>query len=112
MSIAFSDTIVALSSGRLPAGIAIVRVSGPQTRFAVETIAGTVPESRKAVLRQFRDRARLGHRHGPAYLYFPGPNSFTGEDAAEFQLHGGKAVVAALLEALVSMPDGPACGSG
>ena len=103
MSFAFSDSIVALSSGRLPSGIAVIRISGPQTRFAVETIAGSVPEPRLAAFRNFRDAS--GERiDSGLLLFFPGPNSFTGEDSAEFHLHGGKAVVAAMLECLVHLP--------
>ncbi len=103
MPIAFSDTIVALSSGRLPSGIAIVRVSGSQTRFVIETIGGSLPEPRKAAVRQFRDKTGSIIDSG-VLLFFTGPSSFTGEDSAEFQLHGGKAVVAAMLEMLVSLP--------
>ena len=99
----FSDSIVALSSGRLPAGIAVVRISGPQTRFVLETILGSVPSSRIAAYREMRDTAGSPIDSG-LVLFFPGPNSFTGEDSAEFHLHGGKAVVAALLEALTQLP--------
>ena len=103
MSFAFSDSIVALSSGRLPSGIAIVRISGPQTRFAIETIAGSLPEPRLAALRSFQDRSGARLDSG-LLLFFPGPHSFTGEDSAEFHLHGGKAVVAAMLETLAGLP--------
>ena len=99
----FSDSIVALSSGRLPAGIAVVRISGPQTRFVLETILGSVPSPRIAAYREMRDAAGSPIDSGLA-LFFPGPNSFTGEDSAEFHLHGGKAVVAALLDALTQLP--------
>ena len=103
MSLEFPDTIVALSSGRLPSGIAIVRISGPQTRFAVETIAGALPEPRRATFSRLR--TPLGETiDSGLLLFFPGPGSFTGEDLAEFQVHGGKAVVAALLQALTSLP--------
>ena len=91
------DSIVALSSGRLPAGVAVLRISGPQTRFVVETIAGGMVKDRAAVLRRFRAR------DGPVLdsglvIFFPGPASFTGEDVAEFHVHGGRAVVARMLE--------------
>lgn len=98
----FADTIVALSSGRLPAGIAVVRISGQATRFALETIAGDAPPPRHAVLRPLSD-ARGGVIDHGLVLFFPGPNSFTGEDVAEFQVHGGKATVTALLERLVGI---------
>ena len=97
------DTILALSSGSLPAGIAVVRVSGPQAARALEALAGGVPEPRRASLRRLRagdgteiDRALT--------LFFPGPATATGEDLAEFHLHGGRAVVAALTAALLALP--------
>lgn len=98
-----SDTIVALSSGRLPAGVAVVRISGPATRFAVETISGNHAEARVVAYRHFR--ASSGERiDSGLLLFFAGPSSFTGEDCAEFQIHGGKAAVAALLHELTSLP--------
>ncbi|WP_353643977.1 tRNA uridine-5-carboxymethylaminomethyl(34) synthesis GTPase MnmE [Mesorhizobium sp. WSM2239] len=96
------DTIVALSSGRLPAGIAVVRISGPQTRFVLETITGSVPEPRLARYGLFTNRAGAPIDSG-IVLFFPGPASFTGEDSAELHAHGGKAVVAALLDALCTI---------
>ena len=93
-----SETIVALSSGRLPAGIAVVRISGPKTRFVLETITGSVPEPRFARYGAFADRAG-SHIDSGIALFFQAPASFTGEDSAELHAHGGKAVVAALLDA-------------
>lgn len=99
-----SDSIVALSSGRLPAGVAVLRISGPQTRFVVETIAGGMVKQRAAVLRKLRapDGAVLD---SGLVVFFPGPASFTGEDVAEFHVHGGRAVVARMLE-IISGFDG------
>ena len=93
------DSIVALSSGRLPAGVAVIRISGPRTRFVVETIAGSIAKDRAAVLRKFRapDGAVLD---SGLIVFFPGPASFTGEDVAEFHVHGGRAVVARMLETI------------
>jgi tRNA modification GTPase len=96
--IAFGDSIVALSSGRLPAGVAVVRISGPRSRFALEALAGPVPD-RMAKYRKLRTPDGSVLDSGLVIL-FPGPGSFTGEDVAEFHIHGGKAVVAALLEVL------------
>ena len=90
------DTIFALSSGRLPSGVAVVRASGPQVRFIVETILGSVIEPRYAAYKTFRSRNGDAIDHGLA-LFFPGPHSFTGEDCVEFHLHGGVAVVEKLL---------------
>jgi len=99
----FGETIFALSSGRLPSGVAVVRLSGKETRFAVETMIGILPAPRKAMLADVRspqgmllDRALT--------MFFPSPQSFTGEDCAEFHLHGGPAVVAAVLTALSTLP--------
>src|SRR6201993_3318275 len=94
------DTIFALSSGRPPVAIAVIRVSGPRARAALETLAGRVPEPRRAGFTRLRDRPG-GHVLDEALtLWFPGPNSETGEDVAEFQVHGGRAVIAAVLAAL------------
>ncbi|MEN5247682.1 tRNA uridine-5-carboxymethylaminomethyl(34) synthesis GTPase MnmE [Brucella pseudintermedia] len=90
------DTIFALSSGRLPSGVAVVRISGPRVRFVLETIIGAIPTPRNAAYKLFRSRNGDPIDRG-LVLFFPGPNSFTGEDCAEFHLHGGKAVVEKLL---------------
>ncbi|TPL96382.1 tRNA uridine-5-carboxymethylaminomethyl(34) synthesis GTPase MnmE [Mesorhizobium sp. B2-3-11] len=93
------DSIVALSSGRLPAGIAVLRISGPRTRFVVETIAGGMVKERTAVLRKLRAPDGTVLDTG-LVVFFPGPASFTGEDVAEFHVHGGRAVVARMLETI------------
>lgn len=93
------DTIFALSSGRLPSGVAVVRISGPRVRFVLETIIGALPTPRYAAYKLFRARNGDPIDHG-LVLFFPGPNSFTGEDCAEFHAHGGKAVVERLLAEL------------
>src|SRR3954467_5041038 len=95
-----SDTIFALSSGRLPAAIAVVRISGPRSRAALEKLIGRVPEPRKAALAHVRNPASSELIDQALVLWFPGPHSETGEDTAELQLHGGRAVVAAVLAAL------------
>jgi tRNA modification GTPase len=93
------STIFALSSGAGRAGVAVVRLSGPHTRFALETMVGKLPPERRATLQSIRDR------HGETIdqglvLWFPGPQSFTGEDSAEFHVHGSAAVIQDVLEAL------------
>ncbi|RRH88872.1 tRNA uridine-5-carboxymethylaminomethyl(34) synthesis GTPase MnmE [Mesorhizobium tamadayense] len=95
---ASTDSIVALSSGRLPAGIAVIRISGPQTRFVVETIAGAVKD-RFTTLRKLTAPDGSVIDHG-LVLFFPGPGSFTGEDVAEFHIHGSRAVAAKMLETI------------
>lgn len=100
MSQADRATIFALSSGRPPAAIAVVRISGPRARFALETMVGRVPEPRKAMLAQVRDPSSGEVIDECLVLWFPGPRSESGEDMAELQLHGGRAVIAAVLTAL------------
>lgn len=97
------DTIFALSSGLPPAGIAVVRVSGAQAGATLATIAGRLPTPRRAVRAVFRDRSGAVLDDGLA-LWFPGPNTATGEDLAELHLHGGRAVVAAVERALAEIP--------
>jgi tRNA modification GTPase len=94
------DTIFALSSGRPPAAIAVVRISGPRARFALETIAGRVPEPRRAMLARLRSPETGEIIDEGLVLWFPAPSSETGEDVVELHIHGGHAVVAALLAAL------------
>src|SRR5437763_8480574 len=93
-------TIFALSSGRPPAAIAVVRISGPRSRGALEALIGRVPQPRKATLAQVRDPGSGAAIDQALALWFPGPRSETGEDVAELQLHGGRAVIAGVLAAL------------
>jgi len=89
------DTIYALSSAPGRAGIAVVRMSGPAAVRALEALTGKpVPAPRRAV------RVRLGGIDEALVLFFRGPESFSGEDVVEFHIHGGRATVNALLEAL------------
>jgi tRNA modification GTPase len=94
------DTIFALSSGRPPAAIAVVRLSGPRAGDALKALAGKIPEPRKAALARVRDPQSGEMIDEALALWFPGPRSETGEDMAELQLHGGRAVVAAVFAAL------------
>jgi tRNA modification GTPase len=98
--LASRDTIFALSSGRPPAAIAVVRLSGPRAGDALKALTGRIPEPRKAALARVRDPATSEVIDEALALWFPGPNSETGEDTAELQLHGGRAVIAAVLAAL------------
>lgn len=98
------DTLFALSSGQGRAGVAVIRCSGTATAAAVRALAGDLPEARRASLRALRhpgDGRVIDHG---LVLWFPAPGSFTGEDMAEFQVHGGRAVLAVLLEALGALP--------
>lgn len=98
-----TDTIFALSSGSPPAAIAVLRVSGPQAGAAILSLAGVLPPERRASYRALRgvDGAVLDQA---LVLWFPGPNTATGEDLAEFHLHGGRAVVGAVQSVLAGLP--------
>jgi tRNA modification GTPase len=99
-----SETIFALSSGAPPNAVAIVRVSGPAAMTAVATLTGRpVPTPRCLALRTFRGPDSSVIDTGLVAVW-RGPASFTGEDVAEFQLHGGRAVVARLLAELARIP--------
>lgn len=97
------ETIFALSSGLPPAGIAVVRVSGPHAGAALGALAGACPAARRATARRLRD-AQGAPLDDALILWLPGPQSATGEDMAELHLHGGRAVVAAVLTALGQVP--------
>ena len=97
-------TIFALSSGAPPAAIAVVRISGPEAGPALLALADTRPEPRRASLRALRHPTTGDLLDHALLLWFPGPASATGEDLAELHLHGGRAVVRAVLDALRAMP--------
>lgn len=94
------DTIYALSSGALPCGVAVIRVSGPLAGPALRTLSGNLPEPRRASLKTLRRPADGMVIDQALVLWFPGPQSETGEDMAELQVHGSRAVVQALFGAL------------
>jgi tRNA modification GTPase len=93
------QTIFALSSGRPPSAIALVRVSGPQAGTVLTSLAGGLPVPRQATRALLRDAASLPVDDA-VVLWFPAPASATGEDVAEFHVHGGRAVLAALFATL------------
>lgn len=97
------ETIYALSSGALPSGVAVVRMSGAGTAGAVRRLCGRLPAPRRATLMTLRDAAG-GVLDRGLVLLFPAPDSFTGEDCAELHLHGGRAVVRAVLATLGEAP--------
>ena len=97
-----SDTIFALASGSGPAGIAVIRLSGPATAAALAGLAGRVPPPRQAALRRLRDPLDGSLLDEGLILWFPGPASFTGEAMAELQLHGGRSVIAGVLAPTVA----------
>lgn len=98
------ETIFALSTAPGRAGVAVIRVSGPEVPVVADTFCGGLPEPRKASLRVLRDRS--GARLDEALvLFFPAGRSFTGEPVLELHVHGSLAVVSALLRVLASVPN-------
>ncbi|MES2471418.1 MAG: tRNA uridine-5-carboxymethylaminomethyl(34) synthesis GTPase MnmE [Pseudomonadota bacterium] len=101
-----NGSIFALSSAPGRAGVAVVRVSGPQAGPALTALAGPLPPAREAALRRL---AFAGAAIDQALvLWFAAPQSFTGEDVAEFHVHGGRAVREALFSALLALGLRPA----
>jgi len=97
-------TIYALSSARGRAGVAVIRVSGPQAGTVLQALAGGAPPPRVAGLRTLRDPVTGFILDHALVLWFPAPASFTGEDVAELHVHGGRAVIEGVLSALAAMP--------
>ncbi|MGD0106902.1 MAG: tRNA uridine-5-carboxymethylaminomethyl(34) synthesis GTPase MnmE [Rhodopila sp.] len=96
----YSDTIFALASGSARAAIAVMRLSGSTAGPAVAALCGgTLPDPRHASLRRLRDPSGEVLDHA-LVLWFPGPNTYTGEDCAELHLHGGRAVIDGVATAL------------
>ncbi len=98
------DTIFALSSGRLPAAIAVVRISGLNARLGLETFGVKLPEPRRAARAQLRDPDSRETIDDALALWFQGPRSETGEDMVELHVHGGRAIVAKVFSVLGGLP--------
>jgi tRNA modification GTPase len=98
-----TDTIVALSSGALPSGVAVIRLSGPSTSAVLEHLSISGVEPRRLTLRELRFDGELIDSGLVAWM--PAPHSFTGEDTAELQVHGSPAVVRRLLRGIAAMPN-------
>ena len=94
------DTIFALSSGRPPAAISVIRISGAYAHAAAGLMCGSLPDARTAAVRELRHPETGDLLDEALVLRFDGPASATGEDIVEFQCHGGRAVVDAVLAAL------------
>lgn len=100
-----SDTIVALSSGSLPSGIAVIRATGPKARDLCALFGFQCPKPRYAKFVKFKSPKDNSIVDEGLALFFEGPNSFSGEDLVEFQVHGSKAVVAHLIEQATTQED-------
>jgi tRNA modification GTPase len=94
------DTIFATASGHGRAAVCLIRISGPESRTMLERMTGRVPEPRRAVVRTLKNPTTGEPLDQALVLWMPGPGSFTGEDQAELQIHGGLATRAAVLRAL------------
>ncbi|MFO0334050.1 MAG: tRNA uridine-5-carboxymethylaminomethyl(34) synthesis GTPase MnmE, partial [Pseudomonadota bacterium] len=97
MSTGAPDTIVAVATPPGRGGVGIVRVSGARATDVCTALLGDVPPARRAVLRAFRDAQGRAIDRGLA-LYFPAPNSYTGEDVLELHGHGGPVVMDLLVQ--------------
>jgi tRNA modification GTPase len=97
------DTIFATASGYGRSAVCLIRISGNRSRFILETMAGPVPDPRRASLRTLREPVSGEPLDQALVLWMPGPQSFTGEDQAELQIHGGLATRAAVLRAIGSL---------
>ena len=99
-------TIFALSTGPGISGVAIIRVSGPETKSVIQGLTGKpTPKARVATLRKINYINTSELIDEGIILWFPGPYSYTGEDMAEFHVHGSKAVVAAMHQAISKIKD-------
>src|SRR5690349_15371644 len=99
-----ADTIYAFATAPGRAGIAVLRLSGPKTKDALKALVGRLPTPRRALVARLADPHSRELIDKGVALYFSGPASFTGEDVGELHVHGGRAVAAALLAALASLP--------
>ena len=100
-----SDTIFALSSGGLPSGVAVIRISGPNSRIVIETMCPAFEFGRSSGLSPIYFSNSTNVIDKGLVLSFVGPASFTGEDVVEFQVHGGKGVVDSILSSLSTLQD-------
>lgn len=105
-------TIFAPSSGFGRAAVAVIRLSGPASRLALESLCPPLPAPRRLALRAIHDPVSGETLDRGLVAFLPGPNSFTGEDMAELQLHGGLAVRRAVLTALARIPGCVPAGPG
>jgi tRNA modification GTPase len=100
---ASGDTIFALSSGHGRAGVAVIRISGPMAGVVLERMAAPKPKPRFAAFRTIANPQTAEVLDQALVLWFPAPKSETGEDMAELQIHGGRAVIAGVLDAIGSI---------
>jgi len=102
-----ADTIFAVASGAGRAAIAVLRLSGPNSRTLLAALCGRLPPPRRVALRRLRDIDGV-ELDQAMVVFLPGPGSYTGEDSAELFLHGGRAVIGGVADALVALGARPA----
>ena len=97
------ETIFAVASGAGRSAVAVIRLSGPQVQSILIGLTGRVPQPRRATLLRLRDGSSAETIDQGLVLWFPAPGSFTGEDCAELQVHGSRAVIARLVRYLAAL---------
>ena len=94
-------TIYALSSGPGISGVAVIRISGPETKMVISNLVpGTFPKPRVATLKKVNNINNSELIDEGIIIWFPGPNSYTGEDMAEIHIHGSRSVIEAILNSI------------
>lgn len=99
------ETIFALSSGAPPAGIAVIRISGPAASRALMSLGNRLPDPRRATVVLLKDPVDRAPLDRAITLWLPGPSTVTGEDMVEIHCHGGRAVISAVESALAALPE-------
>ena len=99
-----TTTIFAVASGAARSAVAVVRISGPDVQSTLMSLTGRMPQPRRATLMRLRDISCNEIIDEAIVLWFPAPASFTGEDCAELQVHGSRAIIAALSRYLAKQP--------
>ena len=101
-------TIYALSSGPGVSGVAVIRVSGKNTEEVIKKLTGAkLPVPRVATLKKFNKNGGKEQIDEGVIIWFPAPNSYTGEDLAEFHVHGSRAVINAMQLAISKIKTNP-----
>ncbi len=98
------DTLFAVSTGRGRAGLAVIRMTGQQSSSALVLLTGSLTAARRMTIRRITDPASREILDEALVVWFPGPQTVTGEDVAEFHVHGSAAVIAGCLAALSRIP--------
>jgi tRNA modification GTPase len=100
------STIFALASGAIPSGVALIRISGPRASHALQALTSNLnlPVPRQLSLRTLHHPVHQQKLDTGMVAWFPSPHSYTGEPVAELHVHGGRAVVEGVMDALATLP--------